>query len=112
MHSHAKYGGDNCGCRRNRPDGYTAAEWNKKRATEWNRRKNTGWTRDEFAAAIESQRGCCAICGDPMKSAYADHDHETGRRRGLLCVKCNSGLGFFNDSTDTLRLALKYMEAA
>jgi hypothetical protein len=64
------------------------------------------------------QDGLCAICGSkeiPAKSGQQrrlsiDHDHETGRIRGLLCSKCNTGLGFFRDNIRFLRSAIRYLE--
>lgn len=47
------------------------------------------------------QNGCCAICGKPEEQEgrrlALDHDHQTGVVRGLLCYRCNSGLGFVEE---------------
>lgn len=58
---------------------------------------------------LELQDGKCAICKEPMDQSYIDHDHETGEVRGLLCHRCNSGLGFFNDDPQRLLAALEYL---
>ena len=62
----------------------------------------------------DAQGGLCAICGrkQPEKWLAVDHDHETGVIRGLLCSRCNSGLGQFKDNPDRLRLAADYLEHA
>jgi hypothetical protein len=62
---------------------------------------------------LEKGQGKCWICGgdEPVGRALAvDHDHRTGKVRGLLCTRCNSGLGFFRDDPTLLTAALKYME--
>lgn len=65
----------------------------------------------EFLALIESQGGCCKICGDvtPNQRLSVDHDHVTGRVRGLLCRSCNLGLGMFRDNASFLVRASKYL---
>ena len=61
------------------------------------------------------QEGKCAICAQPFSSSRArrlsvDHDHKTGKVRGLLCFNCNTGLGKLQDSADILRRAAAYLE--
>ncbi len=52
---------------------------------------------EEFRCLNDSQNGLCAICGEPeSRDGYllsVDHDHETGKIRGLLCSRCNTGFG-------------------
>ena len=59
------------------------------------------------------QNNACAICkislDENEKRAYIDHDHDTGKVRGLLCSHCNSGLGFFKDNLDSLENAKNYL---
>jgi hypothetical protein len=66
---------------------------------------------DEMLAA---QGGACAIC-DATKDKNqphfgVDHDHDTGKVRGILCSQCNRALGLFKDSPELLRGALRYMD--
>jgi hypothetical protein len=64
--------------------------------------KRQGWTPESFEVAWEKQGGICPLCDDAMlktgttpKSACADHDHETGKARMLLCQSCNRRLGVY-----------------
>ena len=63
----------------------------------------------EYTAMVERQNNLCAICGVYMKSTNIDHDHKTGRVRGLLCSKCNVDIGFFSDSPELLAMAAAYL---
>ena len=51
----------------------------------------------------------CMICGS-KDTICIDHCHETGKVRGLLCRKCNTGIGMLGDTLVQLRLAVKYLE--
>lgn len=71
--------------------------------------KDYGMTLSGFDDLLKSQGGVCAICrisdGDCV-----DHDHLTGKVRGILCLKCNSGLGMFRDSAPILETAIGYLK--
>jgi hypothetical protein len=75
-----------------------------------------GLSREAFDALNTDQSGLCAICLSPpgrgmsKKHLSVDHDHLTGRVRGLLCHHCNAALGGFKDSVVFLLAAVKYLE--
>jgi hypothetical protein len=73
-----------------------------------NARKRHLWecyrlTPEGYAAIEKFQGGVCAACGKPSERVRlaVDHDHKTGRIRGLLCWVCNRALGFIRDRVDT-----------
>jgi hypothetical protein len=99
------------------------AEWraaNKgEKQTRANKRYNLkqlyGITIKQFEQMLAAQDYRCAICPRSLKgrgTAHVDHDHRTGRVRGILCTSCNNGLGRFQDSPATLRRAARYLERA
>jgi hypothetical protein len=59
-----------------------------------------GITLIQYNEIFNSQNGCCKICGthqsELKKALFVDHDHKTGKIRGLLCHQCNIGIGIFN----------------
>lgn len=74
-----------------------------------------GITIEEYDAMLKQQGGACAICGVDKPSGRTthfavDHCHTTGAVRGLLCTKCNRGLGLFNDDTIRIERAVKYLK--
>jgi Recombination endonuclease VII len=58
------------------------------------RAKQLGVSDDEYARMLAAQNGGCAICGSPPKTRrlHVDHDHGSGKVRGLLCHRCNRAL--------------------
>lgn len=61
--------------------------------------KKYGLTHKQFKKLLKAQGGGCAICGKKEHakiSLHVDHDHETGKVRGILCSGCNRGMGYFD----------------
>ena len=99
----------------------------KDRALDYARKLNLrryGLTIETFAAMLEAQGGVCAVCGRTEPGGqgvwHVDHDHSCcntrktscGRCiRGLLCTRCNIGIGNFGDSPEVIRAAADYLDA-
>ena len=85
-----------------------------------NLRNRYGLTPEDLEKMLRDQDNKCAICGreiflhgtsvDKNKIAHVDHDHKTGKVRGLLCKTCNTGLGGFMDNTEYLLSAISYLK--
>lgn len=72
-----------------------------------------GVSRDEVHRMKIAQHGLCKICGDPVRSGkrlVIDHDHTTGKVRGLLCHQCNIAIGHLSDSPDIALAAARYLQ--
>jgi hypothetical protein len=79
-----------------------------------------GITIEEYNKILDCQGGVCAICKNnetvvdkktgKIKKLSVDHDHFTGKVRGLLCNYCNHALGQFRDSVNLLKTAILYLE--
>jgi hypothetical protein len=67
---------------------------------------------DELRKMWLDQEGRCAICGDELsEDAFRiDHNHQTGKVRGLLCISCNTGIGLLQDSPEVLSSAAEYIK--
>lgn len=86
----------------------------------YNGRRNTslkskyGITNEDYNNLLKLQNYSCAICHG--KETYnfdvlvVDHCHDTGEIRGLLCTRCNKGLGMFKDSILSLENAIDYLK--
>ncbi len=68
-----------------------------------------GLEADEYKKLKKDQKNICKICGKKTK-LYVDHNHDTGKVRGLLCHKCNTGIGLLNDNLELLEKAVKYLK--
>lgn len=78
-------------------------------------RQRYGLKLGEYKVLFEAQNGVCAICKKPQeskktKNLFVDHDHATGKVRGLLCNKCNVAMGLVNENIDTLKAIINYLE--
>jgi hypothetical protein len=75
------------------------------------RQRKTGVNKELFNALLIVQDARCAICKCPVdNSASADHCHDTKTPRGILCRRCNLGLGIMRDSLETLTRAVAYLQ--
>lgn len=89
----------------------------RERASELQRRwrflNQYGITPDDYDRILSDQQGTCAICLGPprgrWKTFVVDHDHATGRPRGLLCGNCNRAIGLLGDNPDLMRAAVLYL---
>lgn len=74
-------------------------------------RRDYGISLAEYQKLFKQQNGECAICSKKSdKTLHVDHNHETGQIRGLLCFRCNYGLGYFKDSLSQFKRIVKYLE--
>ena len=97
----------------------TRAAWARKTPEErkFDARRHGLWqhyklTINAFDKMLDDQDGCCAICGTTEPGGrgwHVDHDHATGKNRGLLCTNCNVGIGHFKDTPALLELAASYL---
>ena len=79
-------------------------------STKLNRLRRTGVTEEQYLIQLAKQNGVCAICNNKCtKALAADHDHVTGKFRGLLCNSCNRGLGYLKDDIKIITKALEYL---
>ncbi|QDF15385.1 endonuclease VII [Gordonia phage Mollymur] len=72
-----------------------------------------GITALEFDRMVEGQGSACGICREvkPPSDLVVDHDHTTGRVRGLLCNSCNTGIGLLREDPKILSSAIDYVTA-
>lgn len=74
----------------------------------------------DYTELLTKQNHKCAVCGGEgflMRQSHrmklvVDHDHGTGKVRGLLCHNCNRALGLMHDNTQDLQIMIHYLEAA
>lgn len=64
----------------------------------------------DYLSMREKCGNVCEICGNSDDKLAVDHCHSTGVIRGMLCNRCNRGIGYFKDSVDLLKETIKYLE--
>lgn len=109
---------------------YACIDCNKKTVKNWQKENPEYWqTQKERSERISIQRRArlygitfeqaeelsktthCEICNKELNSNFnIDHDHDSGRVRGVLCPPCNRGLGIFLDDTKLLESAIRYLK--
>ena len=105
---------------RENPDRPRIEQWTERDALRVVMRRY-GITEDEYAAMCEAVNHRCTLCKCKPEDKYADrpkkaqrlfvdHDHATGRIRGLLCAQCNAQVSFAGDSPEKIRRLLDYVE--
>lgn len=101
-------------CENKRNNKYTGTEYKRK----WKLKHRFNMNLVDYELTLQQQNYKCAICGCDYytykkaanKEFCVDHNHQTGKIRGLLCNSCNRALGLFKDSPENLRKATKYLE--
>lgn len=63
----------------------------------------------QYRQMVDDQGGICAVC-EQQANLDVDHDHATQKVRGLLCFRCNAGLGSFKDNPEFLENAIRYLK--
>lgn len=96
---------------------HRSSEYAKAKRLSYRRKLSYGITQEAYDALLAQQNGVCAICGNPetviirgtLCPLSVDHDHDTGKIRGLLCSTCNAALGLFKDNIENLSNAIDYL---
>lgn len=78
------------------------------------RAKALGVSDEQYTTMLAGQQGVCAICLNPpkMRRLSVDHDHKTGRIRGLICFQCNHYILGKYATVAKLRRAADYLETS
>ena len=83
-------------------------------------KKKYGISFEDYDEMLKKQKGLCAVCrkqntkidsrSKKTQRFHVDHCHETKKIRGLLCMKCNQGIGFFDDNILYLESCIRYLQ--
>lgn len=102
-------------CDRKRVEKYAKTRVFKKLAKQQQLKYKFSLSIERWNKMLEEQNYSCAICEtaqkDLNKTLCVDHDHKTGKVRGLLCHNCNVALGSFRDNSKILVRAIEYLKS-
>jgi len=100
-----------CFTERNKKWNKENPEKSKSASIATSRKIKYGISREDYAQMLVDQNNQCGICKKEIGwEAAVDHCHTTNKVRGLLCRKCNLGLGGFKDNIETIRKAIAYVK--
>ena len=91
-------------------------EKERQQQADYKRQKKYGISPEEYNYMIKKQHNKCKIClvdflyDKHSTKPFIDHCHTTNKVRGLLCLHCNTGLGYFKDQISTLTKTITYLE--
>jgi hypothetical protein len=90
---------------------FANAEGRKQARAKWRLRNRYGLSLEDYASLLLAQDNRCVICDSSFstETPYVDHNHITGKVRGILCATCNMGLGSYKDSVILLEKAISYL---
>jgi len=80
-----------------------------RRNRERHAQRRYGLSLEEIRAGVALQGGVCCLCRRPLDRVVVDHCHRTGKVRGFVCYRCNTGLGLFDDDPLLIRRALEHL---
>jgi DNA-directed RNA polymerase subunit RPC12/RpoP len=90
----------------------THKQWRKKNRhliseKQWKSRGIVDMSYEKFLCELDKQDYKCLVCNKELTNPQVDHDHNTGKYRGILCVPCNNGLGVYEKKKDLFENYLK-----
>ncbi len=103
-------------CKQKKACLYNARPDEQQKIRARNLKRNYGITPQDYDRLYESQKGMCFLCGRAGKRTglreglAVDHNHQTGKIRGLLCNTCNRALGLFREDVTVLQRAVRYLD--
>lgn len=96
---------------------YSKNEAHRRRAYKYTLKNRYGLTQEDYATLYNNQEGKCLVCFkvfpsllEQRKGLVVDHCHSSNRVRGLLCTRCNVGMGQLGDNIEFLSNAIKYLK--
>ncbi len=104
-------------CDSNSVNGSRLCQLHKEEALAYGLERNYGITLSQYDSLLKEQSGVCAICKSPPSNngkratgrLHVDHNHLTGKIRGLLCSNCNTAMGLLKDNVLILRASIDYI---
>jgi hypothetical protein len=89
---------------------YRAKPEVKERKREYCYKSKYNITLEEYDKMCCQQNGRCLICEEKPNKLVVDHDHKTGKVRGLLCNSCNLAIGYLKENKQHFMKAIEYLE--